>query len=222
MDLTNKIQRQTTSLIKKSDIPEQVTKKLIPHALAPPRLYGLPKIHKKYVPLRLIVHCIASPTYALAKYLAGLLSPFVGQSNHHIKNSETFVQKLQLIKLQETDILVSFDVVSLLTKVPLEDTLQVLSQHLHKQTVNLTRYVLITTYLLYDGSFYDQKDGVTMGSPLASVVAKLYMEHFEHQALSSVIKKPNWWYRYVDDTFVMWPHGKDELQEFLKHLTTSI
>jgi hypothetical protein len=134
------------------------------------------------------------------------------------KTQEAFVQNLQSIKLQEVDILVSCGVVSLFTKVPLEDTLQVLSQHLHKQTLNLIRNVLTTTYFLYDGSFYDQKGGVAMGSPLAPVVANLYMEHFEHQALSSAIKTPTRWYRYVDDTFVVWPHEKDELQEFLKHL----
>jgi hypothetical protein len=60
---------------------------------------------------------------------------------------------------------VSFDVVSLFTKVPLEDTLEVLSQHLHKQTLSLIRHVLTTTYFLYEGSFYDQKDRVAMGSP---------------------------------------------------------
>jgi hypothetical protein len=93
---TNKIERQTTSLIKKSDIPEEVAKKLMPHASALPRLYGLPKIHKKDIPLRPTVNCIASPTYALAKYLAGLLSPFVGQSDHHIKKvcSEVTVNQI--------------------------------------------------------------------------------------------------------------------------------
>jgi hypothetical protein len=139
----------------------------------------------------------------LAKYLAGLLSLFVGQSNHHIKNSETFVQNLESSNLQETDILVSFDVVSLFTKVPLEDALQLLSQHLYKQTVSLIRHVLTTTHFQYDGSCYDQKDRVAMGSPLAPVVANLYMEHFEHQALSSAMKKPTHWYRYVDDMFVV-------------------
>jgi hypothetical protein len=94
MDPTNKIERPTTSLIKKSDIPEEDVKKLNPHASVPPRLYGLPKIHKEDVPLRLIVNCIVSPTHALAKHLTGLLSPFVGASVHHIKNSEAFVQKL--------------------------------------------------------------------------------------------------------------------------------
>jgi hypothetical protein len=48
------------------------------------------------------------------------------------------------------------------------------------------------------------------------------MEHFEQLAISSANKRPAHWYRYVDDTFVVWPHGKEELQEFLNTSTTSI
>ena len=40
-----------------------------------PRLYGLPKVHKPDVPLRPIVSFLSSPTYALSKFLASLLSP---------------------------------------------------------------------------------------------------------------------------------------------------
>jgi hypothetical protein len=149
--------------------------------------------------------------------LAGLLSPLVGQLNRHIKLAG-ICSGIKIINLQETDILVSFDVVSLFTKVPLEDTMQLLSQHLDKQMVVLVRHVLTTTYFLYNGSFYDQKDGAAMGSPLAPVVANFYMEHFEEQAMSSATRKPTRWYRYVDDTFVVWPHGKTELHGFLQHL----
>jgi hypothetical protein len=53
------------------------------------------------MPLRHIVNCILSPTYGLAKHLAGLLKPLVGNSVHHIRNSEVFIQKLNEIQLQE-------------------------------------------------------------------------------------------------------------------------
>jgi hypothetical protein len=202
------------------DIPKEDIKRLTPYASAPPRLYGLPKIHKEGVPLRLIVNCISSPTYALAKYLMGLPSPLVGQSDHHTRNSEAFVQKLHDIWLNKADILVSFDVVSLFTKVPLDDTLQLFSGRFQRQTVDLIKHVLTSTYFLYNGSFYKQKDGVAMGSPLAPVIANFYMEHFEKQAISSVVKKPTSWYRYVDDMFVLWSHGKDELERLLKHLNS--
>jgi hypothetical protein len=74
---------------------------------------------------------------------------------------------------------VSFLVVSLFIKVPFDDTIQILSAKFSKQTVDLFRHVLTTTYFLYDGSFYDQNDGVTMGLPLAPIIAKFCMKHFE-------------------------------------------
>jgi retron-type reverse transcriptase len=127
----------------------------------------------------------------------------VGYSPSHIRNSEDFIHKLNTIYLQESDILVSFDVVSLFTRVPLEDTLLLLQQHFHDQTISLFKQVLTTTYFLYDSAFYDQTDGVAMGSPLAPVIANYYMEYFEQQAINKEPIKPTHWYRYVDDTFVV-------------------
>jgi len=57
-----------------------------------------------------------------------------------------------------------------------------------------------------------------MGSPLSSIVANLYMDKFEKKALESYPLKPSRWKRYVDDTNVKWPHGKEELNKFFKHL----
>ena len=57
-----------------------------------PRLYGLPKVHKQDVPLRPIVSFVSSPTYQLSKFLTSLLSPIVGLSDHHVRNSQHFVQ----------------------------------------------------------------------------------------------------------------------------------
>ncbi|GJQ76429.1 hypothetical protein Trydic_g2144 [Trypoxylus dichotomus] len=30
--------------------------------------------------------------------------------------------------------------------------------------------------------------------------------------------KPKFWYRCIDDTFAIWPHGPRTLQEFLQHI----
>jgi len=57
-----------------------------------------------------------------------------------------------------------------------------------------------------------------MGSPLSPVIANFYMEDFERKATEKATHKPACWYRYVDDTFVIWPHGKEKLMDFLKHL----
>lgn len=65
---------------------------------------------------------------------------------------------------------------------------------------------------------YEQVDGAAMGSPLSPIVANLYMESFERKALSLARLTPTMWRRYLDDTFVLWPHGADQLEEFHAHL----
>jgi hypothetical protein len=127
--------------------------------------------------------------------LVGLLHPRIGRSEYYIKNKEAFINKLCNITLQETDILTSFDMVSLFTKVPLEDTLQILSQNFDNQIIALIRQVLITIYFLYSGSFYDQRDGIAMGSPLISVTATFCMEFLKQQAITLAAKKPARWHR---------------------------
>ncbi len=62
---------------------------------APPRFYGLPKVHKKDTPLRPIVSSIGTITYNHAQYLAQILSPLVGKTEHHVKNSEEFAKKIR-------------------------------------------------------------------------------------------------------------------------------
>jgi hypothetical protein len=44
------------------------------------------------------------------------------------------------------------------------------------------------------------------------------MEHLEKLALDSAQHKPSVWLRYIDDTFVVWPHGPSLLQDYLTHL----
>ena len=57
-----------------------------------------------------------------------------------------------------------------------------------------------------------------MGSPLSPVIANFYMEDFERTAIEKATYKPACWYRYVDDTFVIWPQGQEKLMDFLNHL----
>ena len=59
-----------------------------------------------------------------------------------------------------------------------------------------------------------------MGSPLSLIIADLYMEHFEQEAIRISEYKPNLWLRYVDDTFSIWKHGRARLQDFLTHLNS--
>ena len=115
--------------------------------------------------------------------------------------------------MSEDEILVSFDVVSLFTNVPIDESVQVIHQMLKEddtleersvmdadRIAELLEVCLRSTYFRYHGDFYQQKEGAAMGSPVSAVVANLYMEFFEDLALTSAPKRPRMWKRYVDDT----------------------
>jgi hypothetical protein len=68
------------------------------------------------------VSSIGSPCYALAGFLHKILSPLAGISDSFVKNSGHFVQ-LKSVNLQSLDTLVSFDVVTLFTNVPVDEAL---------------------------------------------------------------------------------------------------
>ena len=72
-------------------------------------------------------------TYKQAKYLAEILKPLVGKSEHHVVNSKEFVTKIGQTKLGdeiEDEILVSFDVVSLFTNVPVDEACNIAKERL--------------------------------------------------------------------------------------------
>ena len=140
----------------------------------PPRLYGLPKIHKAGAPLRPIVSAIGSPAYYVAKHMSKLLSPHIGQTESYLKDSKHFVQKIKDLYLEPGDILVSFDVVSLFTRVPVEESLDYISEIFTKDLVDIFRVCLTTTYFVWEEEFYEQIDGVAMGSPLSPVIANFF------------------------------------------------
>jgi hypothetical protein len=84
---------------------------------------------------------------------------------------------LKSVNLQSPDTLVSFDVVSLFNKVLVDEALQVISKELRNEDTLAERSVLQaeaitellevclkTTYFQVDDKFFQQKDGMAMGS----------------------------------------------------------
>ena len=79
--------------------------------------------------------------------------------------------------------MVSFDVVYLLTKVPVVDSLTLLSHHFEDDVFTLFKHLLTSTYFCFDDQFYEQTDGIGKDSPLSPVIANFFMEKFEKKAI---------------------------------------
>ena len=199
--------------LKKSGVlPNSLYYRIRSSALKTPQFYGLPKIHKLGIPLRPIVSFINFPTYELSKHLVTLLSPLVGKTSSHTANSFEFASFVTKQKLPEGTTLVSIDVVSLFTKVPVDraadiayDRLQD-DQTLEERTMltpNEIKILLLlclnATYLTYKKGYCQQTFETAMGSPVSMVVADLVMEDVEERALTTYHSPPLFWKRYVDE-----------------------
>ena len=56
--------------------------------------------------------------------------------------------------------------------------------------------------------------GTAMGTRMAPSYANIFMHFLEQRILTASNLKTTIWLRFIDDTFIIWPHGEDEL----KHL----
>lgn len=89
--------------------------------------------------------------------------------------------------MKEEDLLVSFDVISVFTKIPVEYTLELMKQILTAEEMKLAELCLKTTYFLFNGKFYKQIEGAAMGSALSPLGAEVFMEDFEKRSLEGCI-----------------------------------
>ena len=73
-----------------------------------------------------------------------------------------------------------------------------------KELKDLFYFATTMSHFLFDGNFYDQIDGVAMGSPLGPVLANLFMAVNEKHWLESCPNPPSFYRRYdVDDIFCL-------------------
>ena len=106
----------------------------------------------------------------------------------------TFEHFSNFVKTQRLgeEILVSFDVVSLFTKVPIELAIHVAKEQLQEDNtlehrtalsindiIQLLEFCLKATYFSFRGKYYQQIFGTAMGSPVSVVVADMVMENIE-------------------------------------------
>lgn len=234
-DLTLKRERQLQRLLRKlktnNCICSNIYDKIYPSGSRPARMYGLPKVHKckneyDMPPFRPIVSSIGSYNYNLAKFLSDLISPHIC-SDYCTKDTFTFVEEINKVSTVDK-YFVSYDVVSPFPNIPLEEIIEIaLDQiYLYNREIKIKRsdlkrlflFATSETHFLLNGSFYDQVDGVAMGSPLAPILANLFLGHHEGKWLSEYNGEPPIFYkRYVDDIIALF-NNELEADNFLTYI----
>lgn len=228
-DPTNRLQKINNNiadeLFQKDIITITEKTKLKTNSATAPKLYGLPKIHKKDFPLRPICSFINSPSIELCRYITNILKNITKDSKYNIKNSLEFKYKINNQTILDNEKLVSFDVISLFPNIPIDLAMNTIEEKWN----DIEKYTMIekdlflkilkfciedNRYFQYDNRIYIQNKGLPMGSPASPIVADIIMEKLLDDCIEKLDIKPKIITKYVDDLFCI--INKDGIDNMLK------
>ena len=223
----DKLQKKLLHLKNAGFLTDAEYKYVRPVGSQPGKAYGLPKIHKQGIPLRPIISACNTFTYKLSKLLSKKLK--------HLRTSPTiitdtfkFVNDLHNLKLDTSKMkMISFDIVSLFTRVPLLRTIDLILDQMYEsphtcifsnnkqedwckkcqQRYELKWLLEISTkdsHFTFNGKMYCQVKGIAMGSPLGPLFADIYVNYLESKLKQRLEQNGViYWRRFVDDCFVL-------------------
>ena len=121
--------------------------------------------------------------------------------------------------IRDDEVLVSFDVKSLYTSVPIEPALQAVGTLLEndqsvyswsngtnlksEEILHLLEICLRESSFKFRGQFYEMTNGLAMGCPVSPIVANIFMSQLEEKAINDMPSKPSLWLRFVDDVLAI-------------------
>lgn len=200
--------------------------------------YGLPKIHKgrdKWMhnipPLRPIISDTDSESYLAAKFVDTYLRPVGSLHPSFLQDTWHFMFKLGHVKAPKEALLVSLDVESLYTNIPLKEGISLCREALNlrgpRALPSTESLITLLSIQAYNNDFsfghhrFLQKHGVAMGRCWAPAFADIFMAHWErtlflHCSSLNIPIPEDLWFRFLDDIFIIWPYSPQELLTFLE------
>ena len=215
------LQNYIRKLKKQGQINDAEYKLLYPKNAKIGRAHGSAKIHKDFEripPLRPIIDTIGSTHYGVGKFISNMLNPLT-LNNYNLKDSFEAADRIESIPKHLYDEgyqLVSFDVKSLFTNVPLQKTVNIILDRIYNKKImtttlkkqTLKKLILDTcskTAFSCGGVIYEQIDDVSMGACLGPVLANIIMTELELVVVDKMVNSGliKFYGRYVDDTLLL-------------------
>ena len=130
------------------------------------------------------------------------------------KDTFSFVSQIKTANLSKK-FHVSYDVISLFTNILLQKTIDVAINLIfnHNPNLNITRKELFLfstsqTNFIFNSKLYNQIEGAAISSPLAPVLANIFMGFHKSKWLNDYnLNKPIFYLRYVDDILAAFVNG---------------
>ena len=190
---------------------------------SPAKFKMLPKVHKKPLVGRPIVASSSFITTPASKFIDYCLSPYLSSLPSYLRDFTQLINELANYNTTKDCYLVTADVTSLYTNIPITDCLVAIDLFCRDYgvphvglIVELSRLVLTNNYFEANGTLFHQIWGLAMGTPMAVSAAVIYMARLEHSIIQT--RELILYKRFIDDIFFIWGGSYIELTTFLEKL----
>ena len=149
--------------------------------------------------------------YNLNKFTANILKAYVKDEYNNSNNSTTFYNYIRNVPIENERIMVSFDVTSLYTNIPIIDTWNITKDYVNNdyhftrntdirqgKFLDIVNLVLTTTF---NSQFYQHTDGVAMAGPASLTTAEISMRTCKLTAIFTELYPLNIWKWFVDNVY---------------------
>ena len=180
----------------------------------------LPKIHKDPLnpPGRPVVSGSGGPTEKISQLVDHFIGQIVLLSQSYIRDSTHLINIHNGFTVLPEMLLCTLDITSLYTNIPPDEGIQSTKEMLaiHKPPdslphncyiIELLELVLTDNHFEFNGRYYHQLSGTAMGTKLSPSYANIFMTEFEEKYVYTYPLQPKLWKRFIDDIFMIWPHG---------------
>ena len=225
--ITKEVEHSLKSFLSKGYINEDLYKILYRANPRTSNLYLLPKIHKKNNPGRPIINSVGSLTETLSAFIDEILRKYSKLARSYVKDTSHFLQIIKDVNTNQGDLIATVDVTALYTNIPHQDGITRIIKYLRKHGAptkeielceEILPHILQKNYFEFNSQHYLQISGTAMGTRCAPNYAIIFMAELEKDYLNTCTLKPTLWKRYIDDIFMIWQHGSEELNIFLEQL----
>ncbi|BES96231.1 ankyrin 2,3 unc44 [Nesidiocoris tenuis] len=224
--IESKINQHAKRLYDNKLIDLSTKMRLTTYVATPPKFYCVVKDHKNHG-FRPICPTFSSPTYQMSKFLITPLKILTSRYNFTVRDSFEFVDKVREVLIPPDYSMVSFDIKSMFTNIPVNRALTIIEENwstietgtsLPRDVyMEILKFCVENAYFQFDGNFYRQISGLPMGDCLSPILAEIVVNDLLNCTLRSN-PQLEVLFRcvYVDDSF--WIVRREHVQPLLQAL----
>lgn len=194
------------------------------------KIKGMPKLHKAGERMRLITTMCGHPLATVHKFIAKAMEPIM------LRNCTVTTQSLEIMdeigrrSWSGKDIIVTPDLISMYTNIEIGEAIDACIQEIAhdrdyaclqpQEWKALLWLAMHDIECTFEDCMYRQVKGLPMGSPASPVLAVIMLHHAVKKN-AAVLPQGTYFRAYIDDGFVIFPEGTQNVQGILQDILKS-